>query len=327
MKRREFITLVGGAASAWPFGARGQQPSLPVVGFLHPGSREAYAHAAAAFERGLAESGYAVGQNVLVEYRWAGTQNDLLPALAMDLARRNVDVIAALGTVAAARAANEAAKTTPIVFAIVTDPVAAGLVTSLNQPGGNFTGVSWVNLAQEAKKLDVMHQVLPASASIAFLVNRANLNVQVFLKEVQDTALLLGRKVHIVSASTDQELEVTFASLAELGIGGVVICADVLFGSRREKIASLALQHGVASIYGLREFAVAGGLMSYGGSIVEGFHQCGIYVGKILKGNKPADLPVFQASKLELVINLQTAKALGLKIPQPILARADEVIE
>ena len=326
MKRREFITLLGGAA-AWPLAARAQQPGMPVIGFLDSKSPDDSAHIVAAFRRGLNGSTFIEGQNVAIEFRWAQNQYDQLPALAADLVRRRVDVIAATGG-PAALAAKAASATIPIVFRLAADPIAAGLVASLSRPGGNVTGVTSLNLEVGPKRLEFLHELVPTATIMAALVNPTNpSNAEILSRDLQATARLLGLQLHLLHASSDADIDAVFATLTELRAGGLVIGTDAFFTSRDEKLAALALRYRIPTIYQWREFVAAGGLMSYGGSFADSYRLAGVYTGRILKGEKPADLPVQQATKLELFINIKTAKALGLQIPDRLLALADEVIE
>ena len=326
MRRREFITLLGGAA-AWPLAARAQQQGMPVIGFLDSKSPDDSAHIVAAFRRGLNGSTFIEGQNVAIEFRWAQNQYDQLPALAADLVRRRVDVIAATGG-PAALAAKAASATIPIVFRLAADPIAAGLVASLSRPGGNITGVTSLNLEVGPKRLEFLHELVPTATIMAALVNPTNpSNAEILSRDLQATARLLGLQLHLLHASSDADIDAVFATLTELRAGGLVIGTDAIFTSRDEKLAALALRYRIPTIYQWREFVAAGGLISYGGSFADSYRLAGVYTGRILKGEKPADLPVQQATKLELFINLKTAKALGITVPSTLLALADEVIE
>jgi putative ABC transport system substrate-binding protein len=328
VKRREFIALLGGAAAAGPFAVRAQQPTLPVIGFLSSETPSGYAFRAAAFRQGLSEAGYVESRNVAIEYRWAEGHYDRLPALAADLVRRQVAVIAAAGT-QSALAAKAATTTIPIVFSTAADPVAEGLVASLARPGGNVTGVN--NLATELvqKQIEKLHQMVPAATAIAALVNPTNPTLaEPATKEVQAAGRTLGLKmIHIIQASTERDIDAAFATLFRLGAGALVVCPDTFFTSRRDQIAALAIRHAIPVIYHLRELPAAGGLMSYGPSATDGYHRVGIYAARILKGERPGDLPVQRATKFDLVINLTTAKVLGLEVPFYLQQLADEVIE
>ncbi len=327
MNRRELMALLGGTAAAWPLAARAQQRAMPVIGFLSGTSPGPYASYVAAFHQGLSDAGYVEGQNIAIEYRWAEGHYDRLPALAADLVGRKVDVIAASGGTPAARAAKSATSTIPIVFTSGTDPVAAGLVTSLARPGGNLTGVSFLVVELNPKRLELLTELVPQARVIALLVNPTNTNAERTIRNMEEAARAKGVQLAILKVGSESEIDVAFASLVQLQAGALVVGADAVFNSRREQLVALASRHAVPAIYEGRESAASGGLISYGTSISSVYRQLGIYAGKILAGAKPADLPVQQPTKFELVINLKTAQALGLTVPQALLMRADEVIE
>ena len=323
MKRREFIALVGGVAT-WPLAARAQQP---VIGFLGSASPNEYAIRLGAFRQGLKEAGYVEGQNVAIEYRWAEDQYNRLPALAAELVHRQVAVIVAGGGTPSAMAAKAATATIPIVFAVAVDPVKVGLVTSLNKPSGNLTGVTNLNVDVAQKRLELMHELQPTAATIAVLFNPTSVLAEPFLQAVEPAARALGLKLHILNASTDRELDTVFATLAQLRASALVVSTDIFFNTRAEQLAALSLRHAVPTIYAYRPFVAAGGLISYGSDETEYYRLAGVYAGRILKGEKPADLPVQRLTKIELIINLKTAKTLGITVPQSVQSRADEVIE
>ena len=326
MRRREFITLIGGAA-AWPLVARAQQPARPVIGFLNAASAKSYARQLSAFLKGLSESGYVDGQNVAIEYRWADGQNDRLPALASDLVHRQVTVIAAT-TTAASLAAKAATATIPVVFETGGDPVQLGLVPNLNRPGGNITGVTQINQEVTPKRLQLLHELVPAASIIALLINPASpYQAQTQSRAAQLAAHSLGLELHVLNASADKEFDAVFAKLVQLRAGGLVIASDPFFIGQSEQLATLTMRHAVPTIFETHEFAAAGGLLSYGAPIGETYRLAGNYTGRVLKGAKPADLPVQLATKVEFFINLKTAKALALNVPDTLIGRADEVIE
>jgi putative tryptophan/tyrosine transport system substrate-binding protein len=328
MRRRDFITLIGAAAAAWPLAARAQQPVMPVIGFLGSASPELSANLVRAFREGLSETGYVEGRNITIEFRWAGGQNDQLPALAADLVSRRVSVLAAPASTPAALAAKAATATIPVLFLVGTDPVAAGLVASLARPGGNVPGVTKLNTELGPKRLELLRELIPTAKIIALLVNpTSSFIAENISKDLQLTARTLGLQLHILNASTERDFDTVFATFAQLRADALVIAPDAMFISRSEQLGALTLQHAVPAITQFREFAAAGGLMSYGGSFTEAARQVGVYAGRILKGEKPTDLPVQQSTKAELIINLKTAKALGLAVPRELLARADELIE
>jgi putative tryptophan/tyrosine transport system substrate-binding protein len=325
--RREFITLLGGATMAWPLAARAQQPAMPAIGFLSSGSADTYAHFLSAFLQTLNEAGYFEGRNVAIEYRWAEGQYDRLPAMAAELARRQVAVIVASGGLTSALAAKTATSTIPIVFSSVDDPVKAGLAISLNRPGRNATGMSLFTGVLAAKQLELLRELVPNAAAVAVLVNPDNANTESHLHEMQEAARLLGLKLHVLNARSERDFDPAFATIVQQRIGVLVVGADALFNSRRDQVVALAARSAVPTIYQFREFPAGGGLISYGANVADGYRQVGVYTGRILKGDKVGDLPVVQPTKFDFVINLTTAKALGLTIPESFLLRADELIE
>ncbi|HEX9324732.1 MAG TPA: ABC transporter substrate-binding protein [Xanthobacteraceae bacterium] len=325
MRRREFVTLLGGAVATWPLAARAQQPALPVIGFLNAASSDGYAHYVAGFRQGLAEAGYIESQNVAIEYRWAEGQYERLPALAADLVHRQVAVIVA--NTPAAMVASAVTTTIPIVFSSAIDPVKAGLVASLNRPGGNITGVANFDDVLGAKRLELLRELVPKAEMIGLLINPNNPNAETIASRLQEAARTLGQQIRILNASTEGEVDAAFATLAELRIGAILVASDPFFVSRRDQIVALAARQALPAIYQFREFPVGGGLMSYGASLADAYRQLGVYTGKILKGAKPAELPFQQVVKVEMIIKLKTAKALGLTVPLSLLGRADEVIE
>jgi len=325
MKRREFITLIAGSAAAWPLAARAQQSKMPVIGFLRSTSLADATHVVPAFRQGMKEAGYVEGQNVAIEYRYADNQNDRLPALVADLIRRPVAVI--VGNTPSALAAKAATTTVPVVFATGSDPVRDGLVARLNRPGGNVTGVVFITGELGTKRLDLLRQLVPKARTIALLVNPNTPETEAERRELQAAAQAIGQQLIILDVSSDRDIEIAFATFVQRGAGALLSGTGAFLNSKRERIVALAARHALPTGYASREAAVAGGLMSYGSSQTDAYRQVGIYTGRIIKGVKPADLPVMQSSKFEFVINLKTAKALGLTVPQSILARADEVIE
>ena len=325
MKRRDFITLLGGATMAWPLAARAQQAALPVIGFLDVASAAERADYMRGFVRGLAETGYIEGQNVAIEYRWAEGQYDRVPSMVAELVRRQVAVIVA--NTPGNLAARAATTTIPIVFSTAGDPVQMGLVASLNRPGGNITGVTSSSVEVIPKRLELARELSPTATIIAVLVNPANANIETQLKDLQAAARALEVQFHVLHASNERDFDTVFATLAQLRAAGLVIGSDAFFNSQSERLAELALRRAVPAIYQYRRFAAAGGLISYGSSLTESYQQVGVYTGRILKGEKPANLPVQQSTKAELIINIKTAKTLALTMPPTLLRRADEVIE
>jgi ABC-type uncharacterized transport system substrate-binding protein len=327
MNRRAFISLLGGAA-AWPLAAQAQQPAMPVIGFLSPASPEPMPPFLRAFRQGLKDTGYVDGENLAIEYRWAEGQFDRLPALATELVRRQVAVIAATGGISSATAAKSATTTIPIVFMVGEDPVRLGLVASIARPSGNLTGINFFNSELVAKRLELLRELMSAVARVAVLVNPANaMNAKTTLTDVEAAARAIGLQIQVLHASNSREINAAFATVARDRPDALFVGNDVLFASRRVQLATLAVRHLVPTIYPQRDFVEAGGLMSYGASVTDTFRQVGVYTGRILRGAKPADLPVVQASKFELVINAETARMLGITVPPTLLARADEVIE
>jgi len=325
-RRREFITLLGGGAAAWPIAARGQQAAMPVIGYLSVTAPEASQPFIAALRKGLSETGYVEGRNVAIEYRWAHNEHDRLPELAADLVRRQVAVIATSST-PAALAAKAATTTIPIVFSGGADPVQSGLVASLNRPGGNVTGLSSMNTDLIGKRLGILHELLPVAARFAVLVDPNAANAESTITDAQAAAAAIGRQIEVLTASSNREIDAAFASLVQKRIEVLLVSPHTLFFNRRVQLVTLGVRHAAPAIYPTREFVEAGGLMSYGSSVPDIQRQVGIYVGRILKGEKPADLPVVRPTKFELVINLQTARLLGIEVPATLLAIADEVIE
>jgi putative ABC transport system substrate-binding protein len=326
MKRREFLGLVGGAV-AWPGAAHAQQPAMPVIGFLNPASLDTNADRLRAFQRGLKDTGYVGGENVTILYRWAENQIDRLPELAADLVRRRVAVIAIPQGIAPALAAKAATTTIPIVFANGDDPVKHGLVASLARPGGNLTGVSFLAVELAAKRLELLREVVPAASRVAMLINPNNPNAEATLRDAETAARAMGLQISVLNASTSREIVAAFATIVREQCDALFVAGDPFFGNRRVQLVHLATRHAIPATYAAKEIAEVGGLMSYGANIADAWRQVGAYAGRILKGAKPADLPVVQASKFELVINAETARMLGLTVPPQLLSIADEVIE
>ena len=327
MKRWLFIALVGGAAAVWSFGTYAQQPAMPVIGYLNPGSADANGYVLEGFRRGLAEVGYAENRNVTIEYHWANGHYDRLPELAADLVRRQVDIIVAAGSSAPGLAAKAATSTIPIVFQTGADPVVDGLVASMNQPGGNVTGISRMAVALDPKRVELLHEVVPKANVFGVLANQASPRADLVIEQVQKAAQSLGIKVVIAKLSAESELDNAFATMAQQDVGALLVGNDPAMQRWAQRIALLTIQHSLPTMFNIRSYVVAGGLMSYNSSITNSYRQVGVYVGRILKGEKPANLPIQQPTKFELIINLKTAKAFGLNVPQMLLATADEVIE
>jgi putative tryptophan/tyrosine transport system substrate-binding protein len=328
MKRREFITLLGSTAAAWPLAVRAQQSAMPVIGFLHPASIDVVADRVRAFRQGLKDTGFIEGDNVAIEYRWAEDQIERVPMLVAELVRQKVTVIAAVGGNVPALAAKTATTTIPIVFAVGEDPVGLGLVASIARPGGNLTGINFLAAELHAKRLELLRELVPGAVRVAVLINPGNaVNAETTLRDVQAAARAVGLQIQIIRASTSREIDAAFATMARERPDALIVGGDPFFNSRRVQLALLAARHAVSAAYSSREYAEVGGLMSYGPNFLDAFRQVGVYVGRILKGAKPADLPVVQSSKFELVINAQTARVLGLTVPPALIAHADEVIE
>jgi putative ABC transport system substrate-binding protein len=327
MRRREFIVFVGTAAG-WPLAARAeQQSSIPVIGFLNSASPQPFANYVSGFRVGLKQTGYIDGQNVTIEFRWAEGDYDRLPEMAADLVRRKVAVLASTGGPPSVLAAKAATTTIPIVFTIGTDPIRLGVVTSLSRPGGNITGVNLFAAAMESKRLGLLRALIPGVQLIAVLLNPNRPNYALQVRDVQEPAAAIGQQIRILSASNESDIDAAFATAVQLRAGAMLVSADPFFNSQRDKIIALAARYSIPAVYEWREYALAGGLMSYGTNISDGYRQAGVYAGRILKGEKPADLPVVQSARFELVINLKTAKALGIEVPPNLSAEADEIIE
>jgi putative ABC transport system substrate-binding protein len=327
MRRREFILLIGGGAAAWPFVAFPQQPAVPVIGFLNSTSPIEWAPFVKAFKKGLSEEGYVDGQNVAIEYRWAEGQYNRLPGFAAELVARRVSILVATGGEVAAQAAKSATNIIPIIFTVGGDPVKLGLVASLNRPGGNVTGVNLLTSSLAAKRLEILREIVPKAELIGILVKPGRPAADEQIRDAREAARTLGLRIHLLEANSVGDIERAFATLVQMQIGALLVGSDPFFNSRRDHIVTLAARHHIPAIYETREFALAGGLMSYGTILTEAYREIGIYAGKILKGARPADLPVQQATKVELIVNLKTAKALGITVPQSVQNRADEVIE
>jgi putative ABC transport system substrate-binding protein len=328
LKRRDFITLLGGAAAAWPIAARAQQAAMPVIGFLHPASPDRFADRLRGFRQGLKDAGYAEGENVAIEYRWADNQFDRLPALAAELVRRQVSVIAALGCPVPALAAYAATAIIRVVFLVAEDPVRLGLVASLARPSGNLTGINFFNAELGAKRLELLRTLVPGAARVAILVNPAHAQTtETTLRDLEPAGRAMGLQLQVLNASSSRDIDKAFEALARDRPDAVFVSLDTSFADRRVQLGHLASRHVMPATYALRDFVEAGGLMSYGTNFVDAYRQAGAYTGRILKGAKPADLPVVQSTKFEFVINAQTARMLGLDVPPSLLARADEVIE
>ena len=327
IRRREFIALFGGAAVAWPLAARTQQVGIPTIGWLSARSPDEAANTVAAFQRGLNSAGYIVGRNVAMEYRWAGGQYDRLPAMARELVNRQVAVIVAVGAASSWTAAKSASSTVPIVFGGGADPVRLGVVASLNRPGGNATGINYLLNSLASKLLQIVDELIPRGEPIAALINSDNPNAANDVQDMQEATQAIGRQIKVMHATTEREIDAAFQQVVNERIGALVVGSDGFFFSQRDRLVGLAARHKLPAIYFGREFVAAGGLMSYGSDLADGYRQVGIYAGRILKGEKPADLPVIQSSKFELLINLKTARTLGVAVPTTLLAIADEVIE